>query len=190
MLTDEELRLLAYHEGGHAVVGATLPNADPVHKVTIIPRGRSMGSTRHCLSGSWRRDELLDKLALTLGGRAAEQLIFDTVTSGAEDDLRTASRLARKMVMSWGMSSFQGPFASDQDGEPFLGEQIARPRELADQTARRIDEHVADMLNEAEARARKQLEAHRAALDCLAQRLLDEEEVTGDQVEECLAMAP
>jgi cell division protease FtsH len=110
-LTDEECRLLAYHEAGHAVVAALLPHADPIHKVTIVPRGRAMGVTQQLPEKDkyvYPREYLLDRLAVMMGGRAAEELAFDTATSGAENDLKHATQLARKMVLDWGMSERLG----------------------------------------------------------------------------------
>ena len=189
-LTDEELRLLAYHEGGHAVVGAVLPNTDPVHKVTIVPRGRAMGSTHQLPERErylWRRDDLLDRMAMTLGGRAAEELVFGTATSGAEDDLERATKLARTMVLRWGMSKGLGLFASGaREEQVFLGEEIARQRDHSEQTAREVDQEVRRILEEASDRARETLETHREALDRVAELLLEKEEITGQEVEELL----
>ena len=192
VLTEEEVRLLAYHEGGHALLGAVLPTSDPVHKVTIVPRGRSMGSTHQLPEREryvWRREELLDRLTLMLGGRAAEQLVFGTVTSGAEDDLHRATRLARQMVLRWGMSPSFGAFsAGAPDPEVFLGEQIGRPRDHSEATARAADEEVRRMLENAAERARATLEEHREGLDRLAQLLVDQEEITGAEVLRVLGM--
>ena len=185
-LTDEELRLLAYHEGGHAVVAAALPNTDPVHKVTIIPRGRAMGSTHQLPEKErylWKKSDLLDRLALTLGGRAAESLVFDTATSGAEDDLEKATQLARRMVLRWGMSEGLGLFASEaREGQVFLGEEIARQKDFSEETARQADEEVRKILDQAWSLARETLERHRKALDEVAEMLLEKEEITGQEV--------
>ncbi len=185
-LTEEELHLLAYHEGGHALVAAALPNTDPVHKVTIIPRGRSMGSTHQLPQHErylWSREDLLDRLAMTLGGRAAEKLVFGTATSGAEDDLEKATKLARRMVLRWGMSEKLGPFTSGSEGgQVFLGEEIARQRDHSEDTARKVDEEIRHILEEAAERAHDTLQEHRAALDRLADLLLEKEEITGDEV--------
>ena len=186
VLTKEEVRLLAYHEGGHALLGAILPTADPVHKVTIVPRGRSMGATHQLPEREryvWRRDELLDRITLMLGGRAAEKLVFDTVTSGAEDDLQRATRLARRMVLRWGMSPSLGAFsAGSEEQQVFLGEQIGRQRDHSEATARAADEEVRRILDEAGERARTTLEENREGLDRLAQLLVEKEEITGEDV--------
>lgn len=192
-LTDEELRLLAYHEGGHAVVAAALPHTDPVHKVTIVPRGRAMGSTHQLPERErylWRREDLLDRIAMTLGGRAAEGLVFGTATSGAEDDLEKATKLARTMVLRWGMSPDLGPFASGaREERVFLGEEIARRRDYSEETAREVDQEVRRIPREASHRARETLESSRDALDRVADLLLEKEEITGNEVEQLLEAA-
>lgn len=192
-LTEQELRLLAYHEGGHALVAAALSNTDPVHKVTIIPRGRAMGSTHQLPERErylWRKEDLMDRLAMTLGGRAAESLVFETATSGAEDDLEKATKLARRMVLRWGMSEGLGLFSSEaREGEVFLGEEMARERDHSEETARKADEEVRKILREAWTRARETLESNREALDRVAERLLEKEEISGQEVMELLGDA-
>ncbi|MDZ7780740.1 MAG: ATP-dependent zinc metalloprotease FtsH [Gemmatimonadota bacterium] len=188
-LTDDEMRLLAYHEGGHAIVAATLPNTDPVHKVTIVPRGRAMGTTHQLPEREryiWRREDLLDQLALLLGGRAAEDLVFGTVTSGAEDDLQRATETARRMVSRWGMSDSLGPFSSGGPEEVFIGQQLARGRDHSEATARAVDGEVRRILDDAANRARETLEQHRDALEQVVALLLEKEEVSGDEVAEAL----
>ncbi len=190
-LTDEELHLLAYHEGGHALVAAALPNTDPVHKVTIIPRGRSMGSTHQLPVRErylWSREDLMDRLAVTLGGRVAESVVFHTATSGAEDDLEKATALARRMVLHWGMSPEIGPFASSSSGtQVFLGEEIAQRRDHSEDTARKVDDEIRRILEEASKRAEDVLTSHREALDRVADLLLKKEEITGEEVMETLS---
>ena len=184
-MTDEERRLLAYHEAGHAVVAITVPSADPVHKVTIIPRGRAMGVTQQMPERDrYVHDSryLEDRLAVLMGGRAAEELVLDTRTSGAEEDLRQASQLARRMVMSWGMSDKFGrlaPAASRE--EVFLGQELAQRREYSEATAREVDEEVRSILEEAFQRATELLTEYRDGLDRLADALLDKEEVDGKE---------
>jgi len=185
-LSDLELRLLAYHEGGHALVAAALPDADPVHKVTITPRGRAMGSTHQLPERErylWRKEDLLDRMAMTLGGRAAEDLVFETATSGSEDDLEKATKLARRMVLRWGMSDGLGLFSSEaREGQVFLGEEMARGREYSEETARKADEEVRSLLDQAWSRARNTLKSNREALDRVADLLLEKEEITGQEV--------
>jgi cell division protease FtsH len=185
-VTDEERRLLAYHEGGHAVVAAVLPNADPVHKVTIIPRGRAMGVTQQLPEREkyiYPREYMLDRLAVMMGGRAAEEQVMGTATSGAEDDLKQATRLARKMVVEWGMSERLGEMAvGDGHDTVFLGHDLAQHREYSESTARDIDEEVKRILKESYGRAADVLREYRAGLDRLADTLLEKEEVSGKDV--------
>jgi len=192
LLTETERRLLAYHEAGHAVTAALLPDADPVHKVSIVPRGRAMGVTQQLPLRDrylYSRDFLRNQLVILLGGRAAEELVMDTQTSGAEDDLRRASQLARKMVLSWGMSEKFGRIASGGAQEQvFLGEEITQRRELSDATAREADREVRSIVEEAFERSRSLLEENRQGLDALAEELLSQEEVDGARVLELLGV--
>jgi len=185
-LTDDELELLAYHEAGHAVVAVTLPNADPIHKVTIIPRGRAMGVTQQLPEREkyiYEQEYMLDRMAVMLGGRAAEELVFGTATSGAEDDLKHATDLARKMVLDWGMSEELGPMASGgQRQQVFLGEEIAQRPKYSEATARQVDEEVQRILEESYQRASQMLQENRAGLDRVAEQLLEREEILGDDV--------
>jgi cell division protease FtsH len=185
-LTDDECRLIAYHEGGHAIVAALLPNADPVHKVSIIPRSRSMGVTQQLPEREkfiYDMEYMLDRLAVMMGGRASEELVFNTSTSGAGNDLVQATKLARKMVLEWGMSErFMHMALGGADGEVFLGEDLAKHREYSEQTAREVDEEVQSILHKAYQRARKTLEEKRAELDRLVDLLLEHEEIDGNAV--------
>jgi len=191
-LTDEECELLAYHEGGHAVLAAVLPHADPIHKVTIVPRGRAMGVTQQLPERErylYRRDYILDRLAVMMGGRASEELVLDTHTSGAEDDLKQATQLARRMVVSWGMSDKLGQLAfGDRQEQVFLGEEIAQRREYSEHTAREIDEETRAILAKAHDHAVSTLEEHRDALDRLAEALLEKEELSGQEVLEIVGV--
>jgi cell division protease FtsH len=191
-MSEEEIKMLAYHEGGHAVVAAVLPHADPIHKVTIVPRGQAMGVTQQLPERDqyiYRREYMLDRLAVMMGGRAAENLVFDTATSGAESDLKQATNLARKMILDWGMSNRLGQVALGSRGnEVFLGQEIAQRREYSEMTAREIDEEIKDILAEAYDRAVSALEEHREGLDSLVDALLKEEEVPGVRVLDLLGV--
>lgn len=186
MFTEEERQLLAYHEAGHAVLAAILPNADPIHKVTIVPRGRALGVTQQLPDRDrylYSREYLLDRLSVMMGGRAAESLIFDTATSGAENDLKQATYLARKMVLNWGMSENLKHIAlGDESQSVFLGETIAQKRNFSEETAREVDEEVNKILEEAFSKATKTLQENRKGLDRLVDALLEKEEVSGEQV--------
>ncbi|MDX1686649.1 MAG: ATP-dependent zinc metalloprotease FtsH [Candidatus Promineifilaceae bacterium] len=191
-LTDEEMRLIAYHEAGHAVVAALLPNADPIHKVTIIPRGKAMGVTQQLPEREkfiFPREYMLDRMGVMMGGRAAEDLVFGSPTSGAENDLKQATRVARKMVLDWGMSERLGRVALGGEREQvFLGEEIAHRREYSETTAREVDEEVRAIVEEAYQRATSCLREHRDELDQVAEALLEKEEIPGDRVLELVGV--
>ncbi len=186
VLNPEEKERVAYHESGHAVAAALLPNADPLHKVTIIPRGMALGVTmtlpeedRYLLRESYITDELVKML----GGRIAEELVFGEVSSGAADDLARATEMAGKMVREWGMSDRVGPMAwRGTGGQVFLGEDMGRPREYSDEMAHVIDEEIERILRDAEDRCRELLSEHRNGLDLLAHALLEHETVSGEEV--------
>jgi cell division protease FtsH len=191
-ITDEEKSMIAYHEAGHAVTAAVLPNADPVHKVSIVPRTKAMGATEQLPEKEkyiYRQEYMLDRLAVMMGGRAAEDLIFETSTSGAGNDLQQATKMARKMVLEWGMSDkFRNMALGGEKGEVFLGEELAHRREYSESTAREVDEEVHRILAEAYDRTLKTVREHREQLDKLVEELLEEEEIAGDRVLEILGI--
>ena len=190
VLNPEEKERVAYHESGHALAAAVLPNADPLHKVTIIPRGMALGVTmtlpeedRYLLRESYIEDELVKML----GGRMAEELVFGEVSSGAADDLARATEMAGKMVREWGMSDRVGPMAwRGGSGQVFLGEDMGRPREYSDEMAHVIDEEIERILRNAEGRCRELLTEHRNGLDLLARNLLEHETIDGKEVNRLL----
>ncbi len=191
-LSDRQVELLAYHEGGHTLVSAVLPHADPIHKVTIVPRGRSMGATHQMPEDDryvYERDYMLDRLAVMLAGRAAENVALDTTTTGAEDDLRQATSLARRMVVDWGMGDDTGLMVSSQgsDQEVFLGEELTQRRENSEATARLVDDEVRSILEQSYRRAVQVIEEHRDGLDRIARALIEDEKISGERVEELLA---
>ncbi|MFO0952727.1 MAG: ATP-dependent zinc metalloprotease FtsH [Isosphaeraceae bacterium] len=165
VITEKDKRLTAYHESGHALVAWLTPNADPVHKVTIIPRGRALGVTQFLPEEDRvgiNESEVLAELTVALGGRAAERLVFSDLTAGAAGDLKTATRLARMMVTQWGMSERVGPvFFRASEEHPFLGREMSELRDHSEHTAQIIDEEVARILREADERAYRLLEEHR-----------------------------
>jgi cell division protease FtsH len=191
ILTEKEKRMTAYHEAGHALLAWIIPEADPIHKVTIIPRGRSLGAThqlpeedRHNYSQAY----LIARLTVIMGGRAAEKLVFDEVSSGAENDLKEATRLARYMVTHWGMSERIGPVAFRAGEEHmFLGKEIQEPRDFSEHTARIIDEEVSRILHQADENARSLLADSRSNLDRLAEALVKREVLTPPEIEEILS---
>ncbi len=188
VMSEDEKRLTAYHEAGHALVGLHVPKHDPLHKVTIIPRGRALGVTmslperdRH----SYSKLELESKLAVLFGGRIAEELVFgaDNVTTGAGNDIRQATEMARRMVTEFGFSDRLGPLRyTDNQEEIFLGHSVTQQKHVSDATARLIDEEVRRLIDEAEQTARRILNEHHADLDLLADTLLEYETVSGEEV--------
>ncbi len=186
VLSEQEKAMTAYHESGHALLAWLVPGVDRLHKVSIVPRGRSLGATQ-LLPEEDRlnisESELQTRLLFLLGGRAAEKLVFDQYSAGAEDDLNKATQLARRMVTHWGMSERLGPVAyRDTEDHPFLGREMAEPRRFSEHTAQVIDEEVSRLLCDASQRATAMLTEHREMLDTLAKKLeetetLDEEEI-------------
>ncbi|MEO1063103.1 MAG: ATP-dependent zinc metalloprotease FtsH [Actinomycetota bacterium] len=187
-MTDEEKEATAYHEGGHALLATVLPSADPVHKVTILPTGMALGVTQQLPEErhAYRRDYIEDTLAVMLGGRLAEELIYGMTSTGASNDLIRGTEMTRKMVSEWGMSDRIGPLAWGGSGQVFLGEDMMQTREYSDDTARIIDEEVERILREQEDRARDLLISHRRGLDLIAEALLDEETITGQRVRDLI----
>ncbi len=183
LLNPEERRRVAVHESGHAITAWFCAGADPVKKVSIVPHGQALGITEQLpQEDRYNVDEryLYGRLAILLGGRAAEQLVYGAVSSGAQDDLKQATRLARKMVAQWGMSPLLGP-VSLRVGEdhPFLGREMAEPRDFSEATAERVDLEVARLLREAEQQALEQLQYHRSQLEGMVEQLLLHEELEG-----------
>ena len=186
ILTGKEKSMTAYHEAGHALLVWLVPCRDRVHKVTIIPRGRALGATQ-LLPEEDRvnisESELHNRLAFLLGGRAAEKLVFDELSAGAEDDLKQATQIARRMVAHWGMSERLGPVAFRAGEEhPFLGKEMAEPREFSEHTARLIDEEIIRILRGAAERAEQILVQNRDKLELLAKALEDEEVLDERQI--------
>ncbi|MCX7619695.1 MAG: ATP-dependent zinc metalloprotease FtsH [Acidimicrobiales bacterium] len=192
VLSDDEKEAIAYHEAGHAVCAALLPNADPVHKVTIIPSGMALGVTQQLPDQErhiYRQDYIEDSLVVRMGGRIAEELVFGVISTGANNDLVGATELARKMVREWGMSERVGPMAWGSQGPVFLGEELMHTRDYSDDTARVIDEEVERILREQEHRCRELLTANRKGLDLVARALLEHETIDGSEVTRLIELA-
>jgi cell division protease FtsH len=189
VLTENERRLTAYHEAGHAVLGTRIPGLDPVHKVTIVPRGRAMGITaslpevdRHSYTKEWMEGQL----AMLFGGRVAEEMIFgpQDITTGAGNDIQRATSMARRMVTSFGMSEVIGLVAvADDDQEVFLGREIMQRRAVSEHTQRIVDEEVKRILDEAHRKAHDVLTEHVDLLEAIAQALLERETLDRTDVE-------
>jgi cell division protease FtsH len=193
VLTPEERRVVAYHEAGHAVLAARLPHADPVHKVTILPAGVALGATEQVPEIERQihtRAELDDALAVRLGGRAAEELVFGEMSTGGADDLVSASALARRMVQEWGMSERLGEMAWGPAGPVFLGEDLVHSRDYSEDTARLIDEEVARMLREQAMRARTELTRAMVTLHALAGELLAHETLEAGDITRIVQTPP
>jgi cell division protease FtsH len=190
VLSDQEKEKTAYHEAGHTLTAWHSPGAHRVHKVTIIPRGRALGTTQTIPSEdrmSIAQHELYDHLVVSMGGRAAEMLVYQETTAGAENDLERATNIARRMVTHWGMSQRVGPVSyKTADDDPFLGREIHRQRAFSEHTMEVIDEEVARILHEAAQAAEDILRQHRPALEKLAQALLKTEELTEQEIRELL----
>lgn len=186
ILSEEEKRITAYHEGGHALAARLLPGSDPVHKITIIPRGRALGVTmqlpeedRHGYSRTFLRNNLV----VLLGGRVAEELIFDDITTGASNDIERVTRMARKMVCEWGMSEAVGTLSIGETGEEvFIGREWVQNKNFSEDTARLVDSEVKRIVDEAHSRCRKLLEDNVEILHRIARALLDRETITGDEL--------
>jgi cell division protease FtsH len=193
-MSDKEKKVTAYHEGGHALVAYALPNTDPVHKVTILPRGRSLGHTLVLPEEdkyTQTRSEMMDMLAYALGGRAAEELVFHEPTTGASNDIEQASKIARAMVMQYGMSDELGAIRYGQgEGEVFLGRDMGHQRDYSEEVASRIDEEIRTLIERAHDEAWEILVEHRDVLDDLVLRLFDKETVGREELAEIFASVP
>jgi cell division protease FtsH len=187
LISEEEKRIVAYHEAGHAIVGHVLPNTDPVHKVTIVARGMAGGYTMSLPQEDrtlMSRGKFLDDLAFTLGGRAAEELVFSDITSGASNDLERVTKMARMMVTRLGMSDVLGPMVYGQKEELiFLGREISEQRDYSEAVAEKIDEEVRRIVNEAYIKAKSILLEHREKLEAVAERLMEIETISRDEFE-------
>lgn len=195
IISDKEKKIIAAHEVGHTVVARLTDHSDPVHKVTIVPRGQALGYTLQLpLEDKFltSKSEILDKICILLAGRAAEELVFGEITSGASDDLNKATAYTRKMIMELGMSEKIGPIAlpDGEEGEVFLGRDLSRHRQYSEELAQRIDAEISNTLREAYARAKEIITSHRTQFDALVARLLDKEVVEAAEIDEILGLAP
>ncbi len=193
VFNEEEKRIVAYHEAGHTLVAKLLRRTDPLKKVTIIPRSRSLGVTeqipdedRHNLG----KEYLQHRIAIMLGGRSAEKIMFSEVTTGASNDLENATKLARRMICNWGMSEKLGPVTFHQGGaHPFLGREMTEPKQFSERTAQHIDEEIRSLISTMEQKAFDILSHHRAELNALAQALLERETLEQDDIDDVLDAA-
>jgi cell division protease FtsH len=194
IISETEKKTIAYHEAGHALVADLLPGADPLHKVTIIPRGRALGLTQQLPADdkyNYSRDYLVNRITILLGGRAAEEIVFQQQTTGAGDDLEKATDMARKMVCEWGMSDKMGPLTFGKGEEHiFLGREVARPKDFSEETAVLIDSEIKRIVMECASRARHMIETNLEKLHALARALLERESLDGEEIARILRVPP
>jgi cell division protease FtsH len=193
LITATEKRIIAYHEAGHALVSHLMPFAHPVHKISIIPRGRALGYTltlptedRYLVT----KAELLDEIAMIFGGRAAEEIVFEDVTTGASDDITRATHTARKMVTEWGMSGLGPQALGHRESQPFLGRDIRQEPDYSDAVAAQIDGEVRKLIDEGFERAKATLTKNRKLLDLIAERLIEVETIEATDLETLLEGVP
>ncbi|MCL6451632.1 MAG: AAA family ATPase, partial [Acetobacteraceae bacterium] len=192
IISEKEKRIVAFHEAAHALVARLLPNTDPVHKVSIIPRGGALGyvlqlpiEDRHLVT----KTEILDRITVALAGRAAEELVFAEISTGAHDDLEKATKMIRRMITEFGMSEELGPltFGNKQDS-PFLGRDLARDRNYSEEVAAAIDKEVRHIVNDCYAKAYQLLQESREQLNRIAESLIEKETLEGVELESLLAV--
>ncbi len=194
ILSDEEKRTTAYHEAGHALVAKNLAGTDPIHKVSIIPRGMALGITMQLPADdrhNYSREYLQNNLAVLMGGRVAEELVLNQMTTGAGNDIERATNMARKMVCSWGMSEVLGPLSyGERDNEIFLGKDLVHHKNFSEETSRQIDAEVRKIVESAYRRAKSILENEREALEAVAKALLERETISGEDIDKILRGEP
>jgi cell division protease FtsH len=194
IITDEEKKITAYHEGGHALLAALLPHADPIHKVTIIPRGMALGVTQQLPTEekhNWTRQQLEDRIAVSMGGRIAEELTFGQITTGAQNDIEQATEMARKMVCEWGMSEALGPLTYGKKEEAiFLGKEFNRHQDYSEATALKIDAEIKRIVTEQYERATALLTEKKEVLERVAAALLEHEVLDGTQLRQLISGQP
>jgi cell division protease FtsH len=194
IITDEEKKVTAYHEGGHALLASLLPHADPLHKVTIIPRGMALGVTQQLPTEerhNWTREQLQDRIAVCMGGRIAEELTFSQITTGAQNDIEQATEMARKMVCEWGMSDSLGPLTYGKKEEAiFLGKEFNRHQDYSEATALKIDAEIKRIVTDQYERATALLTEKRDVLERVAAALLEHEVLDAGQLRQLILGRP
>lgn len=193
VMSEDEKKLTAYHEAGHAIVGLSVPDHDPVHKVTIIPRGRALGVTMFLPEEdrySYSKQRLESQISSLFGGRIAEELIFgpEKVTTGASNDIQRATEMARNMVTRWGLSNKLGPLTySEDEGEVFLGHSVTQHKNVSDETAHIIDEEIRSFIDRNYERAQSILEEKKDRLHLMADALMKYETIDKDQIDDIMS---
>jgi cell division protease FtsH len=196
VMSEEEKKLTAYHEAGHAIVGRLVPSHDPVYKVSIIPRGRALGVTMFLPEEdrySHSKEHLESQISSLFGGRIAEELTFgtDSVTTGAQNDIQRATDIARKMVTKWGLSDRLGPLMyGEEEEEVFLGRSVTQHKNVSDETAHAIDEEIRSFIDRNYERAKDILEENRKKLQIMAEALIKFETIDSDQIDEIMSGKP
>ena len=194
VMTEDERRNTAYHESGHAVVARLLPKTDPVHKVTIIPRGRALGVTMQLPEQdryAYDRDYLLARIAVLFGGRVAEEVFMKQMTTGASNDFERATQMARDMVTRYGMSDILGPMIyAENEGEVFLGRSITRTVTMSEDTMRKVDGEIRRIIDDQYGLARHLLETHRDKVEAMAKALLEWETIDSEQIADIMEGRP
>jgi cell division protease FtsH len=190
IISDDEKKSTAYHEAGHTLVAKLIPGTDPIHKVTIVPRGMALGLTQQLPTDdryTQSREFCENHLSVLMGGRAAEEVVFNQTTTGAGNDIERATELARKMVCEWGMSEKMGPLSFGKKGEEiFLGREISQHSDYSEETARVIDSEIKHLVIKNYERAKKLLSENRETLSKLAEELLEHESLSGVQIEQII----
>jgi len=194
VMPEEERRNTAYHESGHAIVAKMLPKTDPVHKVTVIPRGRALGVTMQLPTEdrySLDRERMLNTIAVLFGGRIAEEVFMNQMTTGASNDFERATSIARDMVTRYGMSDELGPMVyAENEGEVFLGRSITKTTNVSEETMRKVDAEIRRIIDEQYAVARKILEDNRDKVEAMTKALLEWETIDADQIDDIVAGRP
>jgi len=194
VMSDEERLNTAYHESGHAIVARLVPKSDPVHKVTIIPRGRALGVTMQLPEQdryAYDRIYLLSRIAVLFGGRIAEELFMNQMTTGASNDFERATQMARDMVTRYGMSDVLGPMVyAENEGEVFLGRSITKTVNMSEETMRKVDAEIRRIIDEQYALARKLLEENRDKVEAMTKALLEWETIDAEQIDDIMGGKP
>jgi cell division protease FtsH len=191
VMPEEERRNTAYHESGHALIGKLLPKCDPVHKVTIIPRGRALGVTMSLPAQdrySYDKDYMLNQISMLFGGRIAEEVFMHQMTTGASNDFERATHIARDMVMRYGMTAALGPMVyAENEGEVFLGRSVTKTTNMSEETMQKVDAEVRRIIDEQYALARRLIEEHSDKMHAMAKALLEWETIDSEQLDDIMA---
>ena len=194
VMPEAERRNTAYHEAGHALIGKLMPKCDPVHKVTIIPRGRALGVTMSLPAQdrySYDKEYMLNQISMLFGGRIAEEVFMNQMTTGASNDFERATTIARDMVMRYGMTDALGPMVyAENEGEVFLGRSVTKTTNMSEQTMQKVDSEVRRIIDQQYALARELIETHSDKMHAMAKALLEWETIDADQIDDIMSGKP